>query len=125
VIVRDDIVQAPSVAVVHESALRVLERTGVVVQDDEAVALLRARGVRCDGRRVHPTEEQVRRALQTAPSAFVLAGRRPELALPLGGPDGRVFGKMAHSERTGEGLLKNIPGDKEQHIFRAGVDYFR
>jgi len=40
-------------------------------------------------------------------------------------PDGRVFGKMAHSERTGEGLLKNIPGDKEQHIFRAGVDYFR
>ena len=94
-IVRDDIVQAPSVAVVHESALRVLERTGVVVQDDEAVALLRARGVRCDGRRVHPTEEQVRRALQTAPSTFVLVGRRPELALPLGGPDGRVFGSGA------------------------------
>ena len=88
----DELPAAPSVAVVHESALRVLERTGVVVQDDEAVALLRARGVRCDGRRVYITEDQVRQALSTTPSSFVLAGRRPELGLPLGGADGRVFG---------------------------------
>jgi trimethylamine---corrinoid protein Co-methyltransferase len=88
----DDLPEAPSVVAIHESALRVLERTGVLIQDDEAVDLLRARGVRCDGRRVHLTEDQVQAALATAPSSFVLAGRRPELGLPLGGADGRVFG---------------------------------
>ena len=84
--------EAASVAAVHESALRVLERTGVLVQDDEAVALLRARGARCDGRRVYLDEDVVQAALAAAPSSFVLAGRRPELGLPLGGADGRVFG---------------------------------
>jgi trimethylamine--corrinoid protein Co-methyltransferase len=83
---------AAAIAAVHESALRVLERTGVVVQDDEAVALLRSRGARCDGHRVHLDDGMVQRALATAPSAFLLAGRRPELGLALGGADGRVFG---------------------------------
>ncbi len=40
-------------------------------------------------------------------------------------PDGRVFGKMAHSERTGSNVAKNIDGDKDQKIFRSGVEYFR
>jgi len=39
-------------------------------------------------------------------------------------PDGRIFGKMGHSERLGEGIAKNIPGMKDQHIFAAGVRYF-
>ena len=39
-------------------------------------------------------------------------------------PDGRVFGKMGHSERSGEGLYRNIPGANYQPIFEAGVDYF-
>ncbi len=39
-------------------------------------------------------------------------------------PDGRVFGKMGHSERAGYGLYKNVPGDLYQPIFEAGVDYF-
>ena len=40
-------------------------------------------------------------------------------------PDGRVLGKMAHSERTGENIAKNIDGDKDQMIFKSGVEYFR
>jgi phosphoribosylformylglycinamidine synthase len=40
-------------------------------------------------------------------------------------PDGRVFGKMGHSERAGKWAARNIYGDKEQGIFAAGVDYFR
>lgn len=40
-------------------------------------------------------------------------------------PDGRVFGKMAHSERIGENICKNVPGEKDQGIFRAGVEYFK
>jgi phosphoribosylformylglycinamidine synthase len=39
-------------------------------------------------------------------------------------PDGRVFGKMAHSERIGRYVAKNIDGSKDQRIFSAGVDYF-
>ncbi|ERI94446.1 phosphoribosylformylglycinamidine synthase [Clostridiales bacterium oral taxon 876 str. F0540] len=40
-------------------------------------------------------------------------------------PDGRILGKMAHSERVGENLLKNIPGNKNQKIFESGIDYFK
>jgi phosphoribosylformylglycinamidine synthase len=39
-------------------------------------------------------------------------------------PCGRVFGKMAHTERSGTLVAKNIPGDKRQPIFTAGVGYF-
>ena len=40
-------------------------------------------------------------------------------------PDGRVFGKMAHSERRGEGVAMNIYGDQDQKIFLSGVKYFQ
>jgi phosphoribosylformylglycinamidine synthase len=39
-------------------------------------------------------------------------------------PNGRILGKMAHSERRGEYVHINIPGDKRQNIFEAGVRYF-
>ena len=37
---------------------------------------------------------------------------------------GRIFGKMAHSERTGKNLYKNIYGNKDQNIFKNGVKFF-
>ena len=40
-------------------------------------------------------------------------------------PDGRVFGKMGHSERRGDFVAKNIPGDKFQPIFESGAAYFQ
>jgi phosphoribosylformylglycinamidine synthase len=39
-------------------------------------------------------------------------------------PDGRVLGKMGHSERIGTNVAKNVPGEKDQKIFEAGVAYF-
>ena len=39
-------------------------------------------------------------------------------------PDGRVLGKMGHSERIGANVAKNIPGEKNQKIFESGVAYF-
>ena len=39
-------------------------------------------------------------------------------------PDGRVFGKMGHSERSGAGLYQNVPDANYQPIFEAGVKYF-
>ncbi|MBQ2760227.1 MAG: phosphoribosylformylglycinamidine synthase [Clostridia bacterium] len=40
-------------------------------------------------------------------------------------PDGRVFGKMGHSERKGNGLYKNVPGDYDIKMFRSAVEYFK
>ena len=40
-------------------------------------------------------------------------------------PDGRVLGKMGHTERSGDNLYKNVPGNKYQPLFEGGVDYFR
>jgi phosphoribosylformylglycinamidine synthase len=42
----------------------------------------------------------------------------------ISSPDGRIFGKMAHSERVGPQLYKNVPGDYDQGIFASGVAYF-
>ena len=40
-------------------------------------------------------------------------------------PDGRVFGKMGHSERTGFGLYKNVPGNFDIGMFKSAIEYFK
>ena len=40
-------------------------------------------------------------------------------------PDGRVFGKMGHSERVGNGLYQNVPGNYDIRMFEAAVKYFK
>ena len=42
----------------------------------------------------------------------------------LTSPDGRVYGKMCHTERRGDNVAKNIHGDKHQPIFESGIKYF-
>ena len=40
-------------------------------------------------------------------------------------PDGRVFGKMGHTERCGAYVGLNIPGDKHMPLFESGAEYFK
>ena len=40
-------------------------------------------------------------------------------------PDGRILGKMGHSERIGKGLYKNVPGEYDIRMFEAAVKYFK
>ncbi|MDR0851028.1 MAG: phosphoribosylformylglycinamidine synthase [Clostridiales Family XIII bacterium] len=40
-------------------------------------------------------------------------------------PDGRIFGKMGHSERIGTSLYRNVPGNYDSGIFESGVAYFK
>ncbi len=40
-------------------------------------------------------------------------------------PDGRVLGKMGHSERTASGLYKNVPGEFDLKLFESAVEYFK
>jgi phosphoribosylformylglycinamidine synthase len=50
-------------------------------------------------------------------SAFAIEG--------ITSPDGRVFGKMGHSERIGAGLYKNVPGNFDIGMFASAVKYFK
>ncbi|MDR3130014.1 MAG: phosphoribosylformylglycinamidine synthase subunit PurQ [Treponema sp.] len=87
----------------------------VVIREDEAAALFRAGQV---------------------PFCYAGAAGEPALSEPdnpngsdfaieaLTSPDGRVLGKMGHSERCGDYVHINIPGNKRQRIFEAGVRYF-
>ncbi|MBR0303781.1 MAG: phosphoribosylformylglycinamidine synthase subunit PurQ, partial [Clostridia bacterium] len=50
-------------------------------------------------------------------SAFAIEG--------ITSPDGRVFGKMGHSERIGHGLYKNVPGEFDMKMFTSAVKYFK
>jgi len=40
-------------------------------------------------------------------------------------PDGRILGKMGHSERIGTDVVNNVPGKKDQQLFSAGIEYFK
>jgi phosphoribosylformylglycinamidine synthase len=64
---------------------------------------------------------------QGAPSMNVAINPNGSLAAVEGitSPCGRVFGKMAHTERSGSFVAKNIPGEKHQPLFNAGIEYFR
>ncbi len=43
----------------------------------------------------------------------------------ISSPDGRIFGKLGHSDRIGRNLYRNVPGETDQHIFESGVRYFQ
>jgi trimethylamine--corrinoid protein Co-methyltransferase len=62
---------------IHEASLQVLERTGVHVENDKALALYRQGGARIDGHRVSIPPAMVEAALEQAPSKVLLAGRDP------------------------------------------------
>ena len=40
-------------------------------------------------------------------------------------PDGRILGKMGHSERIGKGLYRNVPGEFDLKLFESAVEYFK
>ena len=91
-----------------------------------------------EGKIVAPLEalEEMRKNGQIA-TQYADLGGKPTMQSPynpngsmwaiegITSPDGRVFGKMGHSERTGENLYKNIEGNFDMKIFESGVKYFR
>jgi phosphoribosylformylglycinamidine synthase len=85
---------------------------------------------------IGPEEGEALFAAGQVPFCYADAGGNPTMAEPdnpngsafaaeaLTSPDGRILGKMAHSERCGDLVHINIPGNKKQRIFEAGVNYF-
>ncbi len=91
-----------------------------------------------EGKLVAPQKEleKMRRSGQIATQYVDLSGK-PTMLSPynpngsnwaiegITSPDGRVFGKMGHSERTGVNLYKNFDGNFDMKIFESGVKYFK
>jgi phosphoribosylformylglycinamidine synthase len=91
-----------------------------------------------EGRLVVPDEEAEKLFMAgQVPFCYADADGNPTMAEPdnpngsafaieaLTSPDGRILGKMSHSERCGKFVHINIPGNKYQKIFEAGVGYFK
>jgi trimethylamine--corrinoid protein Co-methyltransferase len=70
---------------IHEASLEVLARTGVQVENEDALALYRQGGARIEGHKVYITRGMVDRALEQAPSRVLLAGRDPAQDVVLEG----------------------------------------
>ena len=90
---------------------------GRVVASDKCLKDLIANGqiaTRYVDREKHPTND-----IRFNPNGSALAIEG------MTSPDGRILGKMGHSERIGENMYKNIWGNYDQKIFESGVDYFR
>ena len=66
---------AEQIRQIHQASLTVLERTGIHVENEEALALYRQGGARVDGNRVHITQAMIEKALETVPARVLLAGR--------------------------------------------------
>ena len=95
---------------IHDASLAVLERTGLQVENEQALALYRQGGARVDGNRVYITPAMVETALAEVPSRVLLAGRDPAQDVVLegkrvyagtGGSPTRVLDPGADSVRPG------------------------
>jgi trimethylamine---corrinoid protein Co-methyltransferase len=99
---------------IHDASLRVLERTGVLLQDDESIALLVARGAHADGRRVRIPEGMVAAALAAAPPSFVVAGRSSARDMTFG-EEGTVIGTVSGPAYVLEGQTVRPAGLADVH----------
>ncbi len=90
---------------------------GRFVADEEMIARLAQNGQIAT--QYVDIEGRISDDIQTVPngSMYAIEG--------ITSPDGRVFGKMGHSERIGKGLYKNVPGQYDIRMFEAAVKYFR
>ena len=70
---------------IHRASLNVLERTGLHVEHEEALALYQEAGAKVEGSRVYLSADLVEAALDKAPSRVLLAGRYPEQDVVLEG----------------------------------------
>ena len=75
--------------VLHEATLKLLDRVGVAVESELARELFASHGVRVNKRnqRVHVTDEDVQRALQTAPKSWAVYGRSADTPMVIGGDE--------------------------------------
>ncbi len=72
---------------IHQAAMELLSSTGVVFNEEEALSIFKSHGHKIEGQTVFFSEEQVMRAVDSAPTAFELMARNPEHNRMVGGDD--------------------------------------
>jgi trimethylamine---corrinoid protein Co-methyltransferase len=115
---------------IHEAALSILERTGVLFQCQEALQILRKGGARVDGERVYISAPMVERALNTVPHQFTLYDQEGTATSLVGGRD-CLFGTGSDclnllDHRTGEHrdpLIKDLIELITLCDFLPGIDF--
>lgn len=79
---------------IHDYSMKLLRENGVKMPNDRALNIFKKHGFRVDGTQVYMTEQQVRLALSTAPSHFLIRGKNPAHNLNLGAGDYGVPGPI-------------------------------
>lgn len=72
---------------IHDASMAILAKTGIVINEEEALGIFRQHGYRVEGKTVHPTERQILDALATAPEKITVHARNPEKTVAIGGDD--------------------------------------
>jgi trimethylamine--corrinoid protein Co-methyltransferase len=72
---------------IHQASMAILSRRGIVFNDAECVDIFKKNGIRTEGKTVFPTEEQIMKALASAPEAFTVKALNPDKNVRVGGPD--------------------------------------
>ena len=75
---------------IHDAAIDILKNTGLVFHDEQAVAIFKENGFKVENKTVFFTEQTILKALEQAPSRFLLRARNPKYDIEIGG-DGFVF----------------------------------
>ncbi len=99
---------------IHDNSMNILENTGVVFNEPEALDLFKKNGFKVDGKTVFFQEDDVQKALSTAPSRFEIQARDPEKNLFIGENDWvyvPTYGSPFMCSRTGE----QRPGTMEDY----------
>lgn len=86
-----EILSQEDVERIHQTSMRILSNVGVEFPLEEALAVFKRHDVRTDGSRVYLTEDQLWKALETAPARFTLHARNPERSVTVGQGEPVVF----------------------------------
>ncbi|VFQ46931.1 trimethylamine methyltransferase family protein [Desulfoluna butyratoxydans] len=118
----------------HAACMEVLGSTGVIFEDDEALEIFKANDFKVEGNKVFFREEQVKKALETTPSEFIIRARDPEKSVRIGGDHfalspgwGAPFVMDADGTRRSatmddvENFLKLVQGSKYIDMTASGM----
>lgn len=69
---------------IHQASMALLQTTGIVINEEEALSIFKQHGYKVEGKTVFPTETQIRKALSTVPSKFTIKARNPQKNVTIG-----------------------------------------
>jgi trimethylamine--corrinoid protein Co-methyltransferase len=84
---RMQVLTSNEIQLIHEASMEILTDTGLRFNAEEALEIFRGRGFKIEGSRVFITENDIMKALQTAPSRFTVHARNPVYDVAIGGGD--------------------------------------